>query len=289
MKKSTLILFIVFTISINLFAQIPNNGFETWATTGSYEQPVDWATMNPYSPGTFYSCTKSTDHYPASVGSYSARLENNTSLTQMTGAYGMIMTHAFDWPFKPAFPIVGHPNSLCGYYKFNPLNNDSLFISIVFFQSGSVVTYNTYVTGVAASSWTPFNFPLTYTSADSATIQISAFYPNTPTDGPKGNSVLYIDNMSFNALINVPEMSANKPVFNIFPNPASGFITLNIKNINIADLTLNIYNVVGELICSEAIKQNQQQINVADLSNGMYIVEVKSSEGSEKQELVIQK
>lgn len=279
MKKSTLIMFVVIAMAINLNAQIPNYGFETWSTTGSYEQPLDWATMNPYSPGTFYSCTKSTDHYPASVGSFSARLENNTSLTQMTGAYGMIMTHAFDWPFKPAFPIIGHPNNLCGYYKFNPINQDSLFIRIVYFQGGSLAGYNTYVTGVAASSWTPFIFPLTYTSADSATIQISAFYPNTPTAGPKGNSVLYIDNMSFDALINVPETSAEKTLFNVYPNPVTDEFTIEMNG-NVKPLNFEIINTVGQVVYKGNITE-KTKVQTENFAPGIYTIKLENGKSFE--------
>ncbi|PIY05959.1 MAG: hypothetical protein COZ21_03585, partial [Bacteroidetes bacterium CG_4_10_14_3_um_filter_31_20] len=58
---------------------------------------------------------------------------------------------------------------------------------------------------------------------------------------------------------------------------------------NNADLTLNIYNVMGALIKSETLKQNQQQINTKDLSNGIYLVEIKSKEWSGKQKLIIQR
>jgi hypothetical protein len=134
MKKFTIILTILFAMTIATNAQIPNSGFEDWITVGIYEDPTEWATYNSYSTGSFYSCTKSTDHYPASVGNYSIRLENNTSLTQMTGGWGMAMTDTMAYPLQPSFPIVGHPNSLCGYYKYNPLNNDSLYIRIMLFE-----------------------------------------------------------------------------------------------------------------------------------------------------------
>jgi PKD repeat protein/photosystem II stability/assembly factor-like uncharacterized protein len=185
----------------NLIVEKNNFGFEDWTTAGNYENPDDWATMNPYGTGPFYSCTKSTDHYPESVGNYSIRLENNTLLGQMNGGYGMAITNAFDWPFKPAFPISGHPNSLTGYYKFNSLNNDSMFIRVILFQNGTMVGNNMFVTSNTATTWTPFTIPLTYTSADSATIHLSAFYPSGPTDGPNGNSVLYVDNLNFDNLI----------------------------------------------------------------------------------------
>jgi len=60
MKKFTIILTVSIIIAITTNGQIPNSGFETWTTVGSYENPTDWATMNASSAGPFYSCTKST-------------------------------------------------------------------------------------------------------------------------------------------------------------------------------------------------------------------------------------
>ena len=289
MKKCTIILTVLIAITITTNAQIPNSGFETWTTTGSYEEPTSWATMNPACSGPFYSATKSTDHYPASVGNYSIRVENNTSLTKFTGGFGMAITNAFDYPFKPAFPIVGSPTSLCGYYKYTSLNNDSMFIRIVFFQNSIQLGYNTFVTGISASNWTSFILPLTYPSADSATLYVSALWFSSQTSGPKGNSVLYVDNLSFDNLItSISEPGSVNSPFSLYPNPAFDIITLNIDNYN-SDLILNIYNVMGTLVKSKLLKQNQRQINIGDLSNGIYMVEIKSKELTEKQKLIIQR
>ena len=75
----------------------------------------------------------------------------------------------------------------------------------------------------------------------------------------------------------------------IYPNPASDFITLNTENINNENRTLTIYNIVGELVRSETLSQNQQKINVEDLNNGIYMLEIKSEHGYEKQKLIIQR
>ncbi len=290
MEKFTIVLTVLIAMTITTYGQIPNSGFENWATVGSYENPTDWATMNASCAGPFYSCTKSTDHYPVSVGNYSIRVENNTSLTQMTGGYGIAITDTMAYPFQPAFPIIGNPTSLCGYYQYNSMNNDSMFIRIVFFENSIMLGYNTFITGITTSAWTSFTLPLTYPAADSATLYISAYYPSSQFDSPKGNSVLYVDNLSFDNLItSVSEQSFKNITFSLFPNPAYDIVNIEIDKTNKVDLTLNIYNVVGTLVKSEIIKQSQRQINVGDLSNGIYMVEIKSEEWTEKQKLLIQR
>jgi hypothetical protein len=87
----------------------------------------------------------------------------------------------------------------------------------------------------------------------------------------------------------IPEEAQEFGNISIYPNPASDVVTLNIDPRNNAVLTLNLYNVIGELISSETLKQNQKQINVRDLSNGIYVVDIKSKEWSKKLKLIIQR
>ncbi len=75
----------------------------------------------------------------------------------------------------------------------------------------------------------------------------------------------------------------------IYPNPVVNNISVKINEYYNEVFTMNIYTVSGELIRSEILRHNLQQINVGDLKNGNYIVEIKSKEWTEKQKLIIQK
>ena len=78
-------------------------------------------------------------------------------------------------------------------------------------------------------------------------------------------------------------------LISVYPNPASDFITVTMEHIYNANSTINIYSVAGELIKSELLQPNQKQINVKDLSTGIYTIEIKSKEGLKKQKLIIQR
>jgi len=279
------------TIKVN--AQIPNSGFENWTTVGSYEDPTEWNNCNSHSTGAFFPVTKSSDHYPSSIGNYSIRVENQIPLSNCS-SYGFAQTADNNYPGTPAFPIIGHPTSLCGYYKCFPQNNDTIQIGIMLFQNGIRIAGAEFLCTQTVSNWTSFNIPISaYTFADSATIGIEAFYNDTTAGipyGPFGNSVLYVDNLSFDNLINsVLEQNFRNITFDLFPNPASNIVILNIDNDSNSDLTMNIYNLIGTLVKTEKLKQNQQKIKVEDLGNGIYMVEIKSKEWSEKQKLLIQR
>ena len=75
----------------------------------------------------------------------------------------------------------------------------------------------------------------------------------------------------------------------VYPNPASDLITLSFDRTNNQKIILNVYNVIGGLVKTELLKQNQQQVNIYDLNNGIYIVEIKANDWSEKQQLIIQR
>jgi len=207
--------------------------------------------------------------------------------------HGFIKTALSLGHWGPAFPITGHPNSFCGYYKFLPQNNDTMMITLYLFQGGSVVASALLTSTSQASDWTSFNIPISsYTTADSAEIGFSAYfgeYGQYPA-GPWGNSVMYIDNISFDDLItSTLEQTVKNTLFKLYPNPASDEVSLNIDNTNNTNLTLNIYNVTGKLINSETLQQNQQQIDIGNLNNGIYLIEIKSKKWTEKQKLIIQR
>jgi len=92
-----------------------------------------------------------------------------------------------------------------------------------------------------------------------------------------------------NTVVSVNETSLNAVNFSIYPNPAKDIITIDFcKNFN-GQSILNIYNIYGSLIKTETLNQYQQNINIDDLSNGLYLVTIKSKESTQNQKLIIQR
>lgn len=110
---------------------------------------------------------------------------------------------------------------------------------------------------------------------------------NTPTCTSKTNHLVK-SNWGQSAT-GINESVGIDNLITLYPNPASDMVTLNIDNINNADLTLNIYNVIGTLVKSETLKQNNRQINISDLCNGVYLITIKSKDLTENQRLIIQR
>jgi hypothetical protein len=88
------------------------------------------------------------------------------------------------------------------------------------------------------------------------------------------------------------EQNANTAASLIFPNPASDKATLSIRVKESADVTITVMNNLGQVVQSQ--KQNLQtgdnniDIDVATLSQGIYFVEAKTTGGSVTQKLIIE-
>ncbi len=290
MKTPSIILVFILGILSNIFGQIPNNGFENWTSTVSYDDPNGWATMNSLCAGPFYSVTKSADHYPNNIGSFAIRIESNTSLTQISGGWGVIATKAFDFPFKPAFPITNNPERLCGYVKFIPENGDEAIIRIILFNNGTEVASSSTTITSTDEIWQPFSVEIDqYDAADSATIIVMSWTPMGPEDGPNGNSILYLDNLSFDNHISSIETPGIDFNWNIYPNPASNIIRFESTQWMEFPFLMNLYNASGTLVKTELIKENNQNILIQELSNGLYLIEIITPSYSKQQKLVIQR
>lgn len=190
-------------------AQIPNHGFEDWRTIAQHIGPEVWnsATSLFDSSGTYTPVTRSSDHYPPSIGSYSVRISNDTSRWKNLSppaaflGWGFLTSAGVD--DRPLFPVHGHPTTLRGYYKFEPQNDDTLNISVFLYKNGVEIAMGKFQSSVPQAVWTSFTVPIgAYSEADSGRITLAASNePKNETSGPRGNSVLYVDNISFDSLI----------------------------------------------------------------------------------------
>jgi hypothetical protein len=75
----------------------------------------------------------------------------------------------------------------------------------------------------------------------------------------------------------------------IYPNPASEFVYITINKSSNEIVEFNIYSITGVIVRSGIIDQNNQQINIEDLCNGIYLISTKSKKMTGIQKLVIQR
>lgn len=279
MKKVRLLLAISLFVMVSGICrtQIPNSGFENWSDSGNHLDPEGWWTTNyVVTSGTYFPVTRSIDHFPPDVGEYSLRMENNPGLLPDWSALGIAWTGDFEGNEKPVFPITGHPTSIWGYFKFFPENNDTFEIHIRLHKDGEDIGGGSFKTGNRVAEWTPFEIRIAdYMEADSARILFSSCYDNDEP-APKGNSVLLIDNLSFDQLItgSFDRKQTQKRV-SLYPNPARETLTVILAPLSGQMIELGIYDSYGQQHMTRKTANSSESIvfDVSGLQPGVYFVQ----------------
>jgi hypothetical protein len=245
-------------------------------------EPVGWASTNPYSASSYYATTRDTSHYPASIGSYSVRMQNNPSLAPNLEALAGAQTgNDITQSNEPSFPIIGHPNSLTGSYKFIPQNGDTMCIRIRLYLLGSTVSDTTFMSTATMLSWASFNIVLPgYPVADSGQITMTAFNIDNNDSIPTahGNSVLYVDNLNFDNLITTGITQANETNdITVYPNPASDKLNITVAGNN-NETRVKILNALGQQVILQPIFENVTTLDISQFEEGIYFVQVLSGD-----------
>lgn len=133
----------------------------------------------------------------------------------------------------------------------------------------------------SGASWTAINTGLTTMDIYSLAVSETYIYAGTDNSG--------VWKRPLSEVTGINELKAQGANMSVYPNPATNIVNLNLNNSNNEDLEITFYTIMGEVAKSEILKQNQQQINIGDLRNGIYMVVLKSKTVTENQRLIIQR
>ena len=79
---------------------------------------------------------------------------------------------------------------------------------------------------------------------------------------------MWIDNISINpTTVGIEEETAENAV-SIYPNPASTMLNVHAENFD----NVQVINFLGQVVYSANVTENDFQINVSNLSNGVYFL-----------------
>ena len=85
----------------------------------------------------------------------------------------------------------------------------------------------------------------------------------------------------------------NSSEISIYPNPSSGNFNLNISNVNTATVDVEITDVSGKVILSNAYNTNNgsinESINISNVDDGVYIVRVNGGQSIVKRIVISNK
>lgn len=160
--------------------------------------------------------------------------------------------------------------------------------AIVYDESGtSLSTHAPYNSGLwvpTAADWRADTVNLdSYAGNGNVLIKFKAISAN-------GNN-LYLDdvNLQFVTGINQPDISNE---VDVYPNPSDGIINLNLDFDGTHNVTVNVYNSLGELVAAKDIGSTSgglYTMNLSTLASGNYVVQVLSEKGSTLRKITINK
>ncbi|MFH1004849.1 MAG: M43 family zinc metalloprotease [Bacteroidota bacterium] len=135
-----------------------------------------------------------------------------------------------------------------------------------------------------ASQWRLETVPLaSYSSATNALIKFRHIcdYENN----------LYVDDINVTGIIGVNELNLDN-IISIFPNPSDENIFVNFSIFDLGKVDVKVYNLVGEVIANVTDNisvPKKIKINLAEQSNGIYFVEIRTENKSITKKLILNK
>ena len=289
--KSIILLFTTST----LFAQIPNAGFETWLSVGTYSVPDGWGTLN--NTYTVQTVTKGT---PGSPGASYMKITSKTMGSNVIG--GIAVSGVLDSTTmlpKSGFAFNQRPASLTGknQYMIYGSSPGSLSVTLTRWDSGTnsrviVASGNiTHSPSAMAMSWTNFSIPLTYldgNNPDTCIIVLKASGGN-----PTNNDYLWVDNLAFSGIVTgVSEKQSTINTLSVFPNPVIDALNVVFTAKENQNTTLELYNVTGAKVFTEKlgniIGNVSHKIDASGFAKGVYILKVISGNTIENKKIVIE-
>ncbi len=283
-------------------SQLENPGFESWEDVNlPEEEPVDWSSIKT-SPSSILNNSapiiwwKSTD---AHTGNYSVKLKNIYVALIGTVATGTITNGRVHSSLDPDEQYIytdvadnrwhatftTRPDSVVGWYKFYPRENDSAQIKVLLHRGATQIPEEGIPenwVGMAffrsdpdtADEWTRFSVPFEYYNEDDPEYAL-AIISSGNGYYPKEESILYIDDI---------EMIHNIPV-GITENemePIEIFIdrtgNLRLKGAALTDFDMiRIFDMAGRAVWSSGTVSETLNLTAANLKCGIYLISLENS------------
>ncbi len=285
-------------ISSPLFAQIPNNGFETWTTVSGHDNPTGWDNLNgmamPMSASMF-TCMKGT---PGNPGASYMQLISKTMMGNVVPGIAIcgVMDTATHMP-KSGFACTTRPVSFTGSWQYMAYGSDQGHMNVLLCKWNSstnmrdTVAFCNYALPGMVMSWGTFTIPLIYRSGaipDSAIIVLAASGAT-----PVNNSYLYVDNLAFTGTVPAGVTNVNPVIVSsVYPNPTKATTKIAYTSENGTDMHITISDmngrVVSNIVNKSAIGANNYQFNASALPKGFYIIKLTDGTAIQFEKLIVE-
>jgi hypothetical protein len=302
--RSQLLIILFFSVSISLIAQQPENySFEEWEMVGfqnEFPEPVNWSSLKTTDPDNLGNLApevlfKSTD---AHSGSFSVHLINKPVFGLV--ANGIVTNGRLHGNFNPELgytytdpddsqwntPFTERPDSIVGYYKYIPADNDIAVVEAVLHIGATTIPNPDSANWVGSAKanlssenvtvWTRFSIPFVYYSDLDPEFILITLSAGNGHNAVAGSEAWFDDIELVYNIDGIDEKVAGNQL------NAYGY-----ENTIVADLTrisngtsfeLSVYDLTGKLINRRSMESGfKYEIN--DFQSGLYICSFQSSDG----------
>lgn len=80
--------------------------------------------------------------------------------------------------------------------------------------------------------------------------------------------------------------------FTVYPNPTTGEVTLDVKDLNFDRMNVTVLNMLGEVVIAEnhsnVLAQSKYQLNLSNFAKGMYLVRINTEQGVVTKRITLQ-
>jgi hypothetical protein len=265
---------VAFLFPQTALSQIPNAGFETW----SAGEPTGWVTSNG-SP-VYINVTQSTT---AHSGSSAIKGE-------CVNVFSVIMAGAIQsGPGGHGFAFTERPASVTGWYQFSASGNDRFGVNVILFkggESGTMVAIAAIADPTLHASYTKFDAPFVYQTADVPDLCIMQFSVALPFQGSTTHAGSYflIDDLAFsgtNDIASSPLLPASFQLAQHYPNPFNPSTTIRYALPVSGLVTIELYDLLGRLVATivnevKSAGTYEVRFDAAGLSSGTYVYRMRS-------------
>jgi hypothetical protein len=270
MYKLVLTVFLCLIIQ-NVFAQIPNAGFENW-TLGN---PNGWYADND---------AVTTVTQSSTVHSGSSALRGD-----VLSFFTYIMPPSIQTGQDArGFAYSQRPVSITGYYQFFPAasSGDRFYVDAVLYKGGvdgTGVAVGALVISAAASSYTQFSATFNYQTSDipdTCVIQISIVGSGTGVQAtPHVGSYYLLDDLAFSGSTGVENHGSLVPVeMNLkqnYPNPFNPSTTISYSLSKSSYVKLRVFNILGKEVTTladgfQSAGNHSARFLASDMASGVY-------------------
>jgi hypothetical protein len=170
-----------------------------------------------------------------------------------------------DWIFSPGFTLQAGTNYTLSFLAANGYSAGSEALKIYIGTDTIAATMTTLLEDFSAITGTTFTNKATTFSVPSNGTYYFGFFAYTSL---QGYSMLIVDNFSIEVATGVEEDLSNHHA--VYPNPSNGLITVE----NAEHAKIEVYTMLGTCVYKQDCNANTSQIDLSDISEGNYIINV---------------